>query len=75
MQTLQWMFLFKKEATGQQVSSKFVISLGLKPTLLVHCLYEMLPLNHKRATSSLAPPPYILCNKKFGDKKRFPFVN
>ncbi len=27
-----------------------------KPTLLVHCLYKMSPLNCKRTTSSLAPP-------------------
>jgi len=33
-----------------------------EPTLLVHCLYQMSPLNHKRATSSLAPP--IICVAK-----------
>ncbi len=39
-----------------------------EPTLLVHCLYQMLPLNHKRTTSSLAPP--IICvPKKIGNKK------
>jgi len=27
-----------------------------KPSLLVHCLYKMMPLNHKRTTSFLAPP-------------------
>ncbi len=26
-----------------------------KSTLLVHCLYQMSPLNHKRTTSSIAP--------------------
>jgi len=26
-----------------------------EPTLLVHCLYQMSPLNHKRTTSSLVP--------------------
>ncbi len=39
-----------------------------KPTLLVHCLYQMLPLNHKKTTSSLAPP--IICvAKKIGNKR------
>ena len=30
------------------------------PTLLVHCLYQMLPLNHKRTTSSLEPPIFYV---------------
>jgi len=29
-------------------------------TLLVHCLYKMLPLNHKRTASSLAPPIFYV---------------
>ncbi len=33
-----------------------------EPTLLVHCLYKMTPLNHKRTPSSLAP--HICCAAK-----------
>ncbi len=36
--------------------------------LLVHCLYQMLALNHKRTTSSLAPPIFYAA-KKFCNKK------
>jgi hypothetical protein len=36
-----------------------------EPTLLVPCLYWMSPLNHKRTTSSLAPPIiYVVKNWK-----------
>jgi len=54
-----------------------------EPTLLVHCLYYMPPLNHKRTTSSLAPqiscvakklaikrlkaPHYLQCNEKISN--------
>jgi hypothetical protein len=31
--------------------------------LLVHCLYQMLPLTHKRITSSLAPPLFYVAKK------------
>jgi len=34
-----------------------------EPSLLVHCLYQMLPLNHKRTTSSLAPLHLLLKGK------------
>jgi hypothetical protein len=38
-----------------------------EPTLLVHCLYQMSPLNHKRTTSSLAAP--IICVAKLISNK------
>ncbi len=37
-------------------------------TLLVHCLFQMLPLNHKRTTSSLAPPFFVA--KKLAIKRQ-----
>ena len=44
--------------------SKFVTHSVLigngEPTLLVQCWYQMLPLNHKRTTSSLAPPLFCI---------------
>jgi len=40
-----------------------------EPTLLVHCLYQLLPLNHKRTTSSLAPPIfYVAKNRQLKDR-------
>jgi len=39
-------------------------------TLLVHGLYQMSPLNHKRSTSSLAPPIFYVA-KKWQLKGRF----
>jgi hypothetical protein len=35
-----------------------------KPTLLVHCLCQMLPLNHKKTTSSLVPPIIRVAKKR-----------
>jgi len=48
-------------------ASSYTCSFNLKqklsnngePTLLVHCFYQMLPLNHKRTTSSWAPPIFL----------------
>jgi hypothetical protein len=41
-----------------------------EPTLLVHCLYQMMPLNHKRTTSSLAPPTfYVAKNWQLKDRR------
>ncbi len=31
--------------------------------LLVNCLYQMLPLNNERTTSSLAPPIFYVAKK------------
>jgi len=44
---------------------KQILTIGTngEPTLLVHCLYWMLPLNHKRTTSSLVPPIIFVANK------------
>ncbi len=39
-----------------------------KPTLFLQCLYKMSPLNHKRTTSSLAPPIFYVA-KKIGNLK------
>ncbi len=39
-----------------------------EPTLLVHCLYQKSPLNHKRTRSSLASPIFCVANK-LGNKK------
>ncbi len=41
------------QANENKRYSKF---LNEEPTLLVHCLFQISPLNHKRTTSSLAPP-------------------
>ncbi len=43
-----------------------------EPTLLVHCLYYMLTLNHKRTTSSLAPPLFYVA-EKFGGRDKVEF--
>ncbi len=40
-----------------------VLLINGEPTLLVHCLYQMSPLNHKRTTSSLAPPIFYVAKK------------
>ena len=46
-----------------------------KPILLVHCLYYILPLNHKRTTSSLASSIfYVAKNCQLKDRK-FPIVS
>ncbi len=39
-----------------QLPNKCKDSCNWEPTLLVHCLYQMSPLNQKRTTSTLAPP-------------------
>ena len=51
--------------------SYFCISNG-EPTLLVHCLYHMSPLNHKRTTSSLAPPICYVAKILQLKDRRFP---
>jgi len=50
---------FEKKVVRKRV---FRISNG-KYTLLVHCLYYMLALNHKRTTSSLAPSIFYVAKK------------
>ncbi len=40
-----------------------------EPTLSIHCLYQMWPLNHKRTTSSLAPPIFYVA-KKYAIKRQ-----
>ncbi len=35
-----------------------------EPTLLVHCLYQMSPLNRKKTTSSLAPPIFYVAKNR-----------
>ncbi len=41
---------------------------------LVHCLYLMSPLNHKRTTSSLAPPIFYVAKKLQKKDKGFPIL-
>jgi len=48
-------------AATSTLKSHFLIN--DEPTLLVHCLYKMLPLNHKGTTSSLAQPIVYLAKK------------
>ncbi len=48
--------------------------LNEEPTLLVHCLYQMSPLNHKRTTSSLAPPIFYAAKKWQLKDRRLPTV-
>jgi len=43
-----------------------------QPTLLVHCLYYMLPLNHKRTTSSSATPMFYVAKNWQLKDRRFP---
>jgi len=43
-----------------------------EPTLLVLCLYQMLPLNHKRTTSSLAPPIFYVAKNSAIKNRRLP---
>ncbi len=41
-------------------------------TLLVHCLYQMSPLNHRRTTSSLAPPIFYVAKKSAIKRQKDP---
>jgi len=41
----------------------FLAPLNGKPPTLVHCLYQMSPLNHKRIASSLAPAIFHVTKK------------
>jgi hypothetical protein len=43
-----------------------------KPALLVHCLNQMPPLNHKRTKSSLAPPISYVAKKWQLKDRRLP---
>jgi len=43
-----------------------------QPTLLVHRLYQMLPLNNKRTTGSLAPPILYVAKKLQLKDRRLP---
>ncbi len=36
------------------------LTLNGELTILVHCLYKMWPLDHKRTTSSLVPPMFYV---------------
>jgi len=45
-----------------------------KPTLILHCLYQMSPLNHKRTSSSLPLPTYFKLQIMQLKDKRIPII-
>ena len=47
-------------------------SMASLPTLSIHCLYQMLPLNHKRTTSSLVPPLFYLAKNSAIKRQKVP---
>ncbi len=47
---------------------------GFVAYILVHCLYQMLTLNHKRTTNSLVPPILYVANNWQLIERRFPIV-
>ncbi len=51
-------YLKKKKNTNN--NHRCLCLVNKEPTLLVHCLYQMSSLNHKRTTSSLAPPIFYV---------------
>ncbi len=57
--TLQQKISFKQDHIMLLLS----IRVNGNPTLLVHCLYQMSPRNHKRTTSSLAPLIFYVAKK------------
>ncbi len=61
---------FKARANLSYCPAKTPIKIGQKclenngkSTLLVHCLYQMSPFNHKRSASSLASPKFYVAKK------------